>query len=64
MRIEVERGLCGGMGICESMAPAYFKVGADGLATVSPDEIPSRDLGEVEDAVSSCPNSALRLVTA
>jgi ferredoxin len=63
MNVEVERALCGGMGICESLAPAYFRVGPDGYAVAHTTQISSMDVEDIEDAVSSCPNGALRFIT-
>ena len=61
-RIEVDRDLCQGHGVCESEAPEEFEVSKAGDLTVlvafpGPDQ---RKL--VEAAVRFCPTHALRIV--
>ena len=33
-RITIDRSICNGYGVCESIAPDVFELGADGLAVV------------------------------
>ncbi|MCW2711260.1 MAG: 3Fe-4S ferredoxin [Marmoricola sp.] len=65
MRIEVDRTRCAALGVCESIAPSVFEVNDDHTMVVrEPDRsVPAGELHEdVEDAVASCPTSALRLL--
>ena len=55
-RISVDRSLCNGYGVCESIAPDVFELGDDGLAllrtAMSEDEA-------VPEACDSCPAGAI-----
>jgi len=55
-RISIDRSLCSGYGVCESIAPEVFELGDDGLAVVrsgmSEDEA-------VREACESCPMGAI-----
>ena len=57
-RISVDRSLCSGYGVCESIAPDVFELGDDGLAVVrtgmSEDEA-------VQEACDSCPAGAITI---
>ncbi|HLF99137.1 MAG TPA: ferredoxin [Acidimicrobiia bacterium] len=62
MRIEVDRDLCQGHGVCESEAPEVFSVSKAGELTVL-DDAPADDLRpKVELAVKFCPTHALKIV--
>jgi len=58
-RISIDRSLCNGYGVCESIAPDVFELGDDGLAAlragVSEDEA-------VSEACDSCPMGAISIV--
>lgn len=62
MRVEVDLDKCTGHGICESIADDVFEVGDDGVVAISDDERPASDRDRMEQAVTQCPVSALRLV--
>lgn len=55
-RISIDRSLCSGYGVCESIAPDVFELGDDGLAVLragtSEDEA-------VREACDSCPMGAI-----
>jgi ferredoxin len=57
-RISIDRSLCNGFGVCESIAPDVFELGDDGLAVlragVSADEA-------VREACDSCPMGAISI---
>lgn len=57
VKVTIDSELCTGCGLCESIAPAVFQVGDDGLAHVlSPDggeEAASREAAE------ACPVGAI-----
>ena len=57
----LDEDMCTGHGICESLLPAVFEVGKDGLTHVLAADL-SEDLRPVlESAVAECPSQALRL---
>jgi ferredoxin len=62
VKIAVDRGRCTGIGICESISPAYFEVGDDGVLVLVRDTVGDADRAEVEEAVRSCPAAALTIV--
>ncbi len=67
IRIEVDRVLCQGHGVCESEAPAVFEVGrVEGSSShqvIVIDESPAEDLrGGIDLAVKYCPTHALKIV--
>lgn len=55
-RISIDRSLCSGYGICESLAPEVFELGPDGVAILrkglSEDEA-------VREACDACPMGAI-----
>jgi ferredoxin len=57
-RISIDRSLCSGYGVCESIAPDVFELGDDGLAVLragmSEDEA-------VQEACDSCPAGAISI---
>lgn len=62
MQVVVDYDRCSGLGLCESVAPAFFEVADDGSlllrrADVAPDEV-----DQLREAVSGCPTGALSLV--
>ena len=61
MRIEVDRGKCEGLGMCEAMAHVYFQLDDDTM-TVLDDSPPESDRATVHAAVEACPVQALTLV--
>ncbi|MFE7569911.1 ferredoxin [Streptomyces sp. NPDC057539] len=62
MKIAVDRGRCTGIGICESISPAYFEVGDDGVLILVRETVGEADREQVEEAVRSCPAAALAIV--
>ncbi|MET8049711.1 MULTISPECIES: ferredoxin [unclassified Streptosporangium] len=62
MKIAVDRGRCTGIGICESISPAYFEVGDDGVLILVRETVGEADRAQVEEAVRSCPAAALSIV--
>ena len=61
-RIEVDRDLCQGHGVCENEAPAAFAVSKDGVLTVLQEAPRSTERSAVEAAVKYCPTHALTIV--
>ena len=61
MRIEVDRDLCDGHGMCEAMAHEFFELDDDDALQIV-DETPGEEhRGQVRAAVASCPVQALSL---
>lgn len=61
-RIEVDRDLCQGHGVCESEAPAVFSVSKAGDLTVLDGTPPDERRTAVELAVKFCPTHALKII--
>ncbi len=61
-RIEVDRDLCQGHGVCESEAPGVFEVSKAGDLTVVQHSPGDDRRAEVEMAVKYCPTHALSIV--
>lgn len=64
LRIEVDRGRCTGIGICESMRDDRFEVGDDGTLIIHDDSVTEAEKAQFEHIVLSCPASALKLIPA
>ncbi|MEO5663040.1 MAG: ferredoxin [Nocardioides sp.] len=62
MRIAVDRDLCEGVGMCESMAHNFFEVDDDEVMHVLDEQPAEEHRGQVAAAVASCPVQALSLV--
>jgi ferredoxin len=62
MRVEVDLDKCTGHGICESIAEDVFEVQDDGTVRIHGDERPETDRTRMQQAVTQCPTSALRLI--
>ena len=62
MRIVVDKDVCTGQAMCESVAPDFFRVTGDGQVEIQVAVVPDGRLGEAELAVSCCPNRAVGLV--
>ena len=62
VRIEVDRGLCQGHGVCESEAPAVFSVSKKGELTILDETPPDHLRPQVDQAVKYCPTHALKMV--
>ena len=62
-RIEVDRDLCQGHGVCESEAPEVFVVEKRATTVTVLNETPSESQRKaVEAAVKYCPTHALKIV--
>lgn len=62
MRIEVDWNLCESNAMCVAIAPHIFEVGDDDVLTVLVEAPDPADRPLVEQAVSTCPKQALRVV--
>jgi ferredoxin len=59
MKVNVDRGKCMGLGICEATAPGTFEIDDDGSLVVLVEEVPAEQVAAVEAAVAGCPTQAL-----
>jgi ferredoxin len=59
MRIDVDRDVCQGNGVCVAIAPEYFDLDEEGTVHLLVGDVPA-DSGIVATAVDSCPVQALR----
>jgi ferredoxin len=64
LRIEVDRGRCEGLGMCEAMASDFFELDDDDEMHVLNETPDEADRGHVNAAVQACPVLALTLVGA
>ena len=58
-RIEIDRSLCSGFGLCAELAPDVVEVGKDGIATVRVGR--TADPSALE-AAEACPMAAITVV--
>ncbi len=58
--LRVDAETCIGCGICEGIAPAYFKVKDDGISYVQK-AYDEKDKDIIEEAIDSCPVQAIEL---
>jgi ferredoxin len=61
VKVIVDRDLCQGHGVCESEAPGVFSVSKQGVLTILDESPPESLRAQIEQAVSFCPTSALRI---
>jgi ferredoxin len=61
MRIVVDKDVCTGQAMCESIAPDLFRVAGGSQVDIQVAVVPDGRLGQAKLAVSCCPNGALEL---
>lgn len=60
MRIRVDRTVCAGAGLCQSMSPHLFRVADDGYAVVLRPELDDADdIAAAQDVIDCCPTEAV-----
>ena len=62
MKIEADRDVCIGAGMCVMSAPEVFDQDDDGLVVVLEVEVPDAHAAAATRAVAGCPSGALRRV--
>jgi ferredoxin len=62
MRVEVDRVKCSAHSVCEGLVPNIFHVGEGGVLEIVDGNIDESRLLAVQEAVESCPSTALRLI--
>ena len=63
-KIKVDFDLCESNAMCEALAPSHFQVDDDDYLQIVQEDVSDDDLAIVEQAVASCPKSAISLVEA
>ena len=59
MKVKVNEDACIGCGACAAIAPEVFEINDEGLSTVIVDEVAQENEEEANDAIDSCPTSAI-----
>jgi ferredoxin len=62
MKIEANRDVCIGAGMCVMTAPAVFDQDDDGLVVLLQVEVPAEHAVAAARAVAGCPSGALRRI--
>jgi ferredoxin len=62
MKIEADRDVCIGAGMCVMTADEVFDQGDDGIVVVREVEVPAEHADAAARAVASCPSGALRRI--
>ncbi|MBX7071476.1 MAG: ferredoxin [Microthrixaceae bacterium] len=63
LRIEIDRDLCQGHGVCEGEAPEVFELSKKGELTVLRPEPDESLRPQVEAAAKYCPTRAIKLLS-
>ena len=61
-KVKVDFDLCESNAICEALAPEVFEVDDDDFLQILDDRVTDENLSLVEQAVASCPKSAISIV--
>jgi ferredoxin len=61
-KIKVDFDLCESNAMCEALAPDHFQVDDDDFLQILDENVTEEQLAIVEQAVASCPKSAISLV--
>ena len=62
MKIEADRDVCIGAGMCVMAAEAVFDQDDDGIVVLLEVEVPAEHADAAARAVASCPSGALRRI--
>ena len=62
MKVKVDFDLCESNAMCEALAPDHFQVDDDDFLQILDENVTEEQLAIVEQAVASCPKSAISLV--
>jgi len=61
MRVLVDNDICTGCGLCASLCPDAFDMGADGKASPRHKAIPTWFEQEYQNAADTCPEAAIKI---
>ncbi len=59
MKVKVNQDQCIGCGACAAICDNVFEISDEGLSQVVADEVKEEDEEAVQDAIDSCPTSAI-----
>ena len=62
MKLEVNKDLCIGCGMCEGGCPEVFRIEDDGRSTVIMDELTDEVKEDALDMMDGCPTGAIKEV--
>lgn len=62
MRVEANRDICIGSGMCVMTTPEVFDQDDDGIVVLLTAEVPDEQVEQARRAVATCPSGALRAV--
>jgi ferredoxin len=62
MRVQADRDVCIGAGMCVMTADRVFDQDDDGIVVVATPDVPVGEQEQVRRAVALCPSGALRIV--
>jgi ferredoxin len=62
MKIKVDYDLCESNALCEAIAPENFQIDDDDFLQLPDDRVTDGNRERVEQAMASCPKSAISLV--
>jgi ferredoxin len=63
-KIKVDFDLCESNAMCEALAPGHFEVDDDDYLQIIDENVTDENQGLIEQAVASCPKSAISIVDA
>ena len=63
-KIKVDFDLCESNAMCEALAPSHFQVDDDDYLQILDENVTDGDQALIEQAVASCPKSAISIVDA
>ncbi len=61
-KIKVDFDLCESNAMCEALAPDHFQVDDDDFLQIIDEKVTDEDQALIEQAVASCPKSAISIV--
>jgi ferredoxin len=62
VKVEANRDICIGAGMCLMTAPEVFDQDDDGIVVLLTAEVPDAHVAQARRAVANCPSGALRAV--
>ena len=62
MRVQADREVCIGAGVCVMNSEAVFDQDDDGIVVLLADEVPAAEQDNARKAVQLCPSGALSIV--
>jgi len=60
--LKVDKNKCIGCGMCVSLSPDFFEMGADGKARII-EGVKNIDEDKIKEIVASCPMAAIKIIS-